>query len=381
MADLALSAARVFDGDTVHRDVTVLIEAGRVRELVRGERAGALTPRVELDGLLAPGFVDLQVNGGGGVLFNDHPGVEAIRTIGAAHRRYGTTAWLPTLISDSRETMTRAIDAVREARACAIPGVLGIHLEGPYLNAHKRGIHDARQVRAMEPDALDLLTSLGDGVTLVTLAPETVAPGTIEALCARGVIVCAGHTAASYAEIERALGEGLRGFTHLFNAMTPLASREPGVVGAALEHPNSGCGLIVDGHHVHPATLRIAIAAKARGHMFLVTDAMPLVGTSATRFELHGQTILAADGRCTNAEGVLAGSSLDMASAVRNAVHLLGLEREEALRMASLYPARFAGVGHEHGRIAPGYRADLVLLDDDLRAVQTWTGGEPATPA
>ena len=220
-----------------------------------------------------------------------------------------------------------------------------------------------------------MATSLDNGVTLITLAPERVPAATIRAMVERGARVCAGHTAASYEETRAGLDAGISGFTHLYNAMTPLQGREPGVVGAALDDADSWVGVIVDGVHVHPASLRVAINAKPRGKVLLVTDAMPMVGGDDPSFDLYGETITAIDGVVRNAAGSLAGSALDMAGAVRNTVHLLGLPLDEACRMAAQYPAEFLGLGGELGRIAPGYRADLVLLDTDVNVRGTWIGG------
>ena len=227
------------------------------------------------------------------------------------------------------------------------------------------------------PDEAEIewVASLGAGVTVMTLAPECVPVDAIRALAARGVRVCAGHTAGSYEQVRAGLDAGIRGFTHLFNAMSPLQGREPGAVGAALEDPHSWCGVVVDGHHVHAASLRVALAAKPRGKVLLVTDAMPPVGAEDPSYTLYGETITARDGAVRNAAGALAGSALDMATAVRNSVRWLGVALEEAARMASTYPAEFLGLGREYGRIEPGYRADLVLLDDDLRVRDTWIAG------
>jgi N-acetylglucosamine-6-phosphate deacetylase len=273
------------------------------------------------------------------------------------------------------DVMRAALAAVEQAMAEGVPGVLGIHLEGPYLAPARKGVHDPKFFHAPDSEELALLCAPHRGVRLLTLAPERVPLPSIRALAAAGVIVCAGHTAADYATTHTALAGGVRGFTHLFNAMTPFGSREPGVVGAALEDAGSWCGIIVDGHHVHPASLRVAIAAKARGKMLLVTDAMPPVGSDHPDFVLNGETITAKDGICQTAQGVLAGSALDMATAVRNAVQLLGLPLDEAVRMASTYPADFLGLGASHGRIAAGYQADLVVMDDDWRVQQGCVGG------
>jgi len=326
--------------------------------------------------LLLPGFIDIQVNGGGGVLFNDSPSVESIRAIGAAHRRYGTTGFLPTLISDDLASVAAAIVATDAAIAAGVPGVLGIHLEGPFLSKEKKGVHDASKLRVLDTAAIELLSSLKNGKTLVTLAPETTTPEMIRALTDAGVIVAAGHTNAKYEEIQTALNAGLGGFTHLFNAMSQLSSRAPGVVGAALDDEQSWCGLIVDGHHVHPAALRVALSSKLPGHCVLVTDAMPCVGADQKAFELNGQAIEVIDGKCVTADGTLAGSSLDMASAVRNTEDMLGVDRAEAVRMASKYPAVAIGLDDQYGRIKPGYRANLVLADHDLNIVDTWIDGQ-----
>jgi N-acetylglucosamine-6-phosphate deacetylase len=373
----ALTHARVLAADGWHDDLAVLLEGERIVDLLP-----PADPRVreahqhDLRGaMLVPGFIDVQVNGGGGVLFNEAPTVETLRRIGAAHRRFGTTGFLPTLISDRVEVMRAALAAVEQALAEGVPGVLGIHLEGPYLAPARKGVHDPKYFHAPGSDELALLCAPHRGVRLLTLAPDQVPLASIGALAGAGLIVCAGHTAADYETIRAALAAGVRGFTHLFNAMTPFGSREPGVVGAALEDADSWCGIIVDGHHVHPASLRVAVAAKPRGKMLLVTDAMPPVGADRPDYVLNGETIVVRDGICQTAQGVLAGSALDMASAVRNAVQLLGLPLEEAVRMASTYPAEFLGLGESHGRIAPGFRADLVVLDDQCRVQQSWIGG------
>ncbi|HYH39359.1 MAG TPA: N-acetylglucosamine-6-phosphate deacetylase [Azospirillum sp.] len=373
----ALLDAQIHTGSAVLADSAVLIEGGSILGVVpRAEVPAGATRHALGGGILAPGFIDLQVNGGGGALFNDRPDVAGIRAIVAAHRRFGTTALLPTFITDSREKRTRAVEAVAAALAAGEPGVLGIHLEGPHIDAGRRGVHDARFIAPPDEEDLALMTRLGPGRTLVTLAPETVPAMVIRGLAARGVRVCAGHTAATWEQMEAGIEAGVAGVTHLYNAMSPLGHREPGAVGAALADDRVWCGLIVDGHHVHDAAVRLAWRAKPAGTLFLVTDAMPPVGAPPGDFRLYGETVTVRDGRCVSTDGRLAGSALDMAAAVRNCVRRIGIPLDEALRMAAAYPADFMGIADRRGRIAPGLAADLVHLDDELRPLATWVAGK-----
>lgn len=377
-SSLALVNGRVLTDRGIEEGIAVLVQAGRIVAVVSEHEAlQRADDAYDLQGaILLPGFIDCQVNGGGGVLFNNSPDAESLKRIGAAHRKFGTTGFLPTLISDDVGRMREAVAATRVAITQGVPGVLGIHLEGPYLAPARKGTHDPSKFRVPDAQEIELATALDNGITLITLAPERVGADTVRALVKRGAIVCAGHTAASYEETRTGIDAGIRGFTHLFNAMSPLTGREPGAVGAAMEDAGTWCGVIVDGHHVHPASLRVALKAKARGKVFLVTDAMPPVGAADPSYELYGEVITARDGVVRNAAGTLAGSALDMATAVRNSVRVLGLPLEEAARMASAYPAEFLGVGDRYGRIAPGYCADLVALDDDLQVVATWIDGK-----
>jgi N-acetylglucosamine-6-phosphate deacetylase len=371
----ALAGARVFDGVRLIDDHAVVVDGARIESLVarRDLPAGIVTHAVT--GLLAPGFIDVQVNGGGGVLFNAQRTADGIATIGAAHRRYGTTGFLPTLITDTREHMAEAVAATRAAIERGVPGVLGVHLEGPFLNPERKGVHDPALMRPMDEADIAIAASLGVGRMLVTLAPERVSTDVIERLTRAGVVVSAGHTTADYETIVAAFAAGLTGFTHLFNAMPPLAGRAPGPVGAALDNVDAWCGIIVDLHHVSAVSLRVALAAKGWQRMMLVTDAMPSVGSDKSSFDLLGRTITRRDGKLTTDDGTIAGSDLDMAAAVRNTIEHLGMPLEAALHMASRAPAEFLRLGDELGRIAPDYRANLVLLDDDLEVVETWIDG------
>jgi N-acetylglucosamine-6-phosphate deacetylase len=360
------------------QDGALVVEGGRIaavlpadRPLPRGAR------RVDLDGrLLMPGFVDTQVNGGGGVLFNDAPNVEGITAIGRAHAAHGTTAFLPTLISDRLEVIERGLDAVDMAIRDGVPGVVGIHIEGPFLAASRVGIHDPGRLAVLDPTSLELLCRPRRGRVLLTLAPELARPADLLRLRDAGVILAAGHSAATAGEVEVALAHGLSGFTHLYNAMSPTTAREPGVVGAALADEESYCGIIADGKHVDPRVLKLALRTKRADRFMLVTDAMPAVGTDLRQFDLHGRTIFVEQQWCVDAEGRLAGTLLTMAAAVRNAVALLGVSLESAVRMASENPARFLGLLPLHGVLAPGARADFVVADGTLDSLETWIGGQ-----
>jgi N-acetylglucosamine-6-phosphate deacetylase len=373
-AQHAVAAGHVFDGETLHRDAAVVIAGTDVAGIVpRRDLATSMRVQEMPDGVwLAPGFIDTQVNGGGDVLFNDAPTPEGIRAIAAAHRKFGTTALLPTLISDTAEKMRAALTAAQAAVGVE-PGVLGIHLEGPFLSPEKRGVHDPRVLRAPTREDSETLTAGRQGVMLVTLAPEQVPRGFIAELTGAGIRVALGHSMATYAQTRAAMAEGLTGFTHLFNAMRPLASREPGPIAAALESQGF-LGMIVDGVHVDPAMLRLALRGSA--HPMLVTDAMPPVGGSRADFLLYGETIAVREGRCSRHDGTLAGAFLDMASAVRNCVHMLGVPLTQALRFASRHPAMFLGLEHRLGKLAAGTRADIVAFAArDVRVVATWVAG------
>ncbi len=371
----AVAADTVFDGTVLHRGCAVIIEgANIVAQLPRRELPAGISVRELSDGAwLVPGFIDAQVNGGGDVLFNDTPTADGIAAIVAAHRRFGTTSLLPTLISDTAEKM-RAASAAVEAAMDRIPEVLGIHFEGPFLSPERAGVHDLAMLREPTRAEIDIVMASRGGVTLVTLAPERVPHGFIARLAGAGIRVALGHSVATYAETRAAIAEGLTGFTHLFNAMRPLSSREPGPIAAALETPGVFHGLIVDGEHVAPAMLRLAL--RGLGQPMLVTDAMPPVGGTGGPFTLGAKEIVTRDGRCATADGTLAGAVLDMASAVRNSVRLLDLELSEALRLATAAPAAFLGVAGRLGHIGPGYRADMVALDPgDIRVLGTWVAG------
>lgn len=372
---LALLADRIFDGRRWHEHAAVLIENGRIAGLGAAGDVPADCAREQLPGgaMLAPGFIDLQVNGGGGVLLNDRPTPDGMRAIARAHRRLGTTALLPTLITDSLEQMASAIAAARTATE--IDGVLGVHLEGPYLSPARPGVHRKEHIRAAEMRDLEPLRDL-PAHSLVTLAPECVPDGFVRALASSGVRVAVGHSEASAGRVLQAIDEGLTGVTHLYNAMPPLMGRTPGIVGAALAEPRLIAGIIADGIHVDAISVRAAFAAKSADGVVLVSDAMPTVGADITRFELMGRTIMLQNGKLSTEEGTLAGAHLDMAGAVRNAVTLAHIPLDDALRSATLTPARFLGLEHERGALVAGARADLVAVSKSLDVLSVWADGE-----
>ena len=371
----AIAADIVFDGATSRRDSAVIVEGSTIAAVVhRADLPASIEMYAAPRGAwLAPGFIDVQVNGGGDILFNDDPTPEGVARIVAAHRKFGATSILPTLITDTDETMAAALHAA-EIMVEREPGALGLHLEGPFLSPQKPGVHRRDLIRRPEPHHERMLTSFKSGVLLVTLAPEQAPAGFIARLTAAGVRVALGHSMASYEETRAAMAEGLTGFTHLFNAMPPLSAREPGPVAAALEQPNAYYGLIVDGWHVAPAMLKLAL--RGAGHAMLVSDAMPPVGGALDGFMLQGAQIGVREGRCATSEGVLAGSAIGISTAVANCVRLLGTPLEEALRSASAEPADFLGLGHRLGRLAEGYRADIVAFDPgDMTIFATWVAG------
>src|SRR6476646_7102150 len=375
----AISAERIFDGYRWHNDAVILIDGGRVQGIAPRDQGAADRPTEVMPPgtLLAPGFIDLQVNGGGGILLNDEPTSEAMRAIARAHRRYGTTSCLPTLISDTRAKAMAAIAAAKSLDGS--DGVLGLHLEGPFISRSRPGIHRTDRILSATREDLDWLGELSAfGSSMVTLAPECVPAGFVKTLAASGIRVSVGHSEATPDTLIRAIDDGLSGVTHLFNAMPAMSAREPGIVGIALTDERLTAGIILDGLHVDPRVARAAFSAKGQGNIALVSDAMPTVGTEQDHFELMGRRIRLRDGRLVSENGTLAGAHLDMASAVRNAVTLAGISLDDALRAASLVPARFVGIEQHRGTLNAGARADIVALTANLDVVATWMAGKRA---
>jgi N-acetylglucosamine-6-phosphate deacetylase len=375
----ALTGARIFDGENWHDRAAVVVNEGIVEGVIAADFPTDMERMGLPGGMLVPGFVDLQVNGGGGALFNATPTVEAIRTICEAFWRYGTTACLPTLVTDTPEVIDRAVEAGMEAATQNVRSFLGLHLEGPHLAVSRKGAHDPALIRPFSDNDLQRLIHARSGMPnlLTTVAAETVTPEEIASIVAAGIVVSIGHSDASYQLVADAVAAGATMVTHLFNAQSQMTNREPGVVGAALDLGPVNAGLIADGIHVHPASIGNALRGKrGPGHIFLVTDAMSVTGTEAESFSLTGRMVYRKDGALRLADGTLAGADLTMIDAIKYLHETVGVDLGEVLRMASLYPAEAMRISDRYGRLSRGARADMVLLDDDLAIRTTWVGGE-----
>ncbi len=367
-----IHARRLFDGENFLDNKVLTVDDGKIiaidDELSNNDYLA--------EGLVVPGFIDLQVNGGGGILFNTSPTLASIKTMMSTHATFGTTCMLPTLITDKIDVMAKAADAIAQALAEKVPGIVGIHFEGPHLCIAKKGAHSEEYIRPISDEEWQVLSRKDMGSVIVTLAPETVSTDDIARMVALGIKVCIGHSNATFEQASLAIAHGASGFTHLFNAMSPLQGREPGVVGSALLSDEAYCGLIVDGHHVDYATCKLAIKTKPKGKVLLVTDAMPHVGTDQINFSFFDRTVKLHDGKLTSTTGELAGSVLDMATAVRKTHLHVNIPLDECLRMASLYPANYLQNPSITGQLCIGDTANFVELDDDLQVISTWINGQ-----
>lgn len=366
-------AERLFDGMQLRDNVYFSVERGAFQQLT--DNIGT-QDFIALSGVVSSGFIDIQVNGGGGELFNATPTLPALKHILGSHNRFGTTSMLPTVITDEVEVMSKAASAVAQARAEGVTGIAGIHFEGPHLCPEKRGIHKAEFIRSVSDKELALYCRNDLGAVLVTLAPETVPVDVIRDLVHQGVVVSLGHSNADSDQVEAALEAGATGFTHLFNAMSPLQSRAPGMVGTALSDQSSYAGLIADFVHVHKDMCALAIRCKTDNHIVLVTDAMHHVGCDENSLPYYDIQIYREGDKLFLADGTIAGSALDMASSVRNVYRELAVPLESALGMATIAPASFMGLINR-GKIQPGFQADFVVLNEALEVNQTWAAGRP----
>ncbi|AYM06504.1 N-acetylglucosamine-6-phosphate deacetylase [Agrobacterium tumefaciens] len=379
MSSKAFVGARIFDGAGWHDGKVLVTGDGRVGDIADRMSVPPDADIIDAEGLLiAPGFIDLQVNGGGGVMFNNEPDVEGIARICSAHAQFGTTALMVTLITDRPDITSRAAEAGIAAHKAGVRGFLGLHFEGPHLSVARKGTHDPALIRKMETADLAILTGCKAKLpfVLTTIAPENVTEEQVTALRKAGIVVSLGHTDAGLSVATAYAEAGASMVTHLFNAMSPLGHREPGLVGAALSNGKLDCGLIADGFHVDPAAIGIALRAKnSPGRIFLVTDAMSTIGTDDDGFELNGRRVYRNGGRLTLEDGTLAGADIDMLSCVRFMHEKLDTPLEEALRMASAYPAEAVGASGK-GKLLPGFDADFVMLTPDLQMHSTWISGE-----
>lgn len=370
MTQYALVNGTFYTGTTVVCDRALIISGDRLQSFVSFDALPADCPTVNLGGAnVSPGFIDLQLNGCGGVMFNDAITAETLDIMHQTNLRSGTTSYLPTLITTGDRDMREAIALVSHYRQSHPYRVLGLHLEGPYLNPKRKGIHNGNFVRKPDWEMLEAIATAGrETVKLVTLAPEQASAEQIGVLTERGILVSAGHTDASYGEAIAGFDAGIRMATHLFNAMTPWQGRNPGMVGAVFRRPDVYAGIIADGHHVHFDSIRLAKQLKG-DKLVLVTDATPPVGTQMASFIIGGQEVFYQNGMCVSADGTLGGSALTMMEAVSNCVHHVDIPLEEALRMATLYPARAIAVDGELGWMGEGAIANLTIFNNDLEVI------------
>jgi N-acetylglucosamine-6-phosphate deacetylase len=367
----ALTNCILYTGSRELHDHALVIERDKVLDIIPQAQLGSEVDRLDGQGCAAaPGFIDLQLNGCGGVMFNDAITVETLETMHRANLKSGTTSFLPTLITAPDEAMEAAINRVAAYRRNFPHSVLGLHLEGPYLNPKRKGIHNGAYVRRPDDAMVNrILNAGGDVVKILTLAPEMVPAETIRQLKEAGIVVSAGHTQATFEEALNGFAAGAAMATHLFNAMSPWQGRQPGMVGAVFSHPDIYAGIIADGHHVHYGSISLAHKIK-QDKLLLVTDATPPAGTQMDSFMIGGQQVFYRDGKCVSADGTLGGSALTLIEAVQNCVQYVGISLAEALRMASLYPARAIGVDHQLGLLSPGYIANVTLFDSETFTVR-----------
>jgi N-acetylglucosamine-6-phosphate deacetylase len=370
----ALIGAKIFTGTRFFDNHALLVDGESIIDIVKCDDVPNDFSLQHLgEGILAPGFIDLQVNGGGGVLFNNSPAKESLQLMTDAHQFFGTTSIMPTVISDSIENIEACANAVTEAIKDN-PHIVGLHIEGPFFSHKYRGIHSENFISEWDPGYVKLIQNLKDLQLILTIAPECVPLDQIKLLSSMGVMLQAGHTDANFEQIKEAINCGLNGFTHIYNAMSQISPREPGVVGASLHFDEAIVSIIVDCHHVHPALVQLVFKQKPKGKLFFVSDAMATIHSDDS-FELYGEILSDTNGKIVNAAGKLAGSSITQIDAVKNAVDVCNIPLNEALSMASRYPAEYLGIDDHLGHLRAGYRADLVHFDADYKVLNVWASG------
>ena len=372
----ALIGAQLFSGKEFFDNRALLIDGENIIDVINEHDIPNNFEIQKLNGgILSPGFIDLQVNGGGGKLFNNSPDKESLNAIIEAHQHFGTTSIMPTVISDSLNVLKRCATTISEEIENN-KSLLGVHIEGPFFNVKYRGVHQKQYINTINSDYLNLFESLQDFPVMLTLAPECISTKQLKHLKSLGFKILAGHTDASYDQLEEAIKYGLDGFTHLFNAMGQISAREPGVVGSALTFDNATASIIVDLHHVHPSLIQMAYKQKPQGKLFFVSDSMATIHHGEPSFELYDEVVSESNGRIINSEGKLAGSSITQIDAIKNAYQSCNIPLNEALAMASRYPAEYLGVANYLGSLKSGYRADLTHFDLDFQVQNVWIAGK-----
>ena len=372
----AITGSKLFNGIDFIEHKALLIEDQHIAGIVNKDAIPTDFQVKKLDGgILSPGFIDLQVNGGGGKLFNNSPDKESLNTIISAHQYFGTTSIMPTVISDSLNILQKCTDTISN-EIDNNHSLLGIHIEGPFFNVKYRGVHQKQYINTINASYLNLFETLDKFPVMLTLAPECISIKQLKHLKSLGFKILAGHTDASYDQLEEAVKYGLDGFTHLFNAMGQISAREPGVVGSAFDFDETSASIIVDLHHVHPSLINLSFKQKPKGKLFFVSDSMATINHGEPSFELYDEVVSESNGRIINSEGKLAGSSITQIDAIKNAYQKCSIPLESAISMATLYPAEYLGVSDYIGQLKKGYRADLAHFDSNFHVQNVWLAGK-----
>ena len=372
----ALIGAQLFSGKEFFDNRALLIDGENIIDVINEHDIPNNFEIQKLNGgILSPGFIDLQVNGGGGKLFNNSPDKESLNAIIEAHQHFGTTSIMPTVISDSLNVLKRCATTISEEIE-SNKSLLGVHIEGPFFNVKYRGVHQKQYINTINSDYLNLFESLQDFPVMLTLAPECISIKQLKHLKSLGFKILAGHTDASYDQLEEAIKYGLDGFTHLFNAMGQISAREPSVVGSAFDFDETSASIIVDLHHVHPSLINLSFKQKPKGRLFFVSDSMATINHGEPSFELYDEVVSESNGRIINSDGKLAGSSITQIDAIKNAYQKCNIPLESAIAMATLYPAEYLGVSHYIGQLKPGHRADLAHFDSSFKVHNVWVSGK-----
>ena len=372
----AITGSKLFNGIDFIEHKALLIEDQHIAGIVNEDAIPTDFQVKKLEGgILSPGFIDLQVNGGGGKLFNNSPDKESLNTIISAHQYFGTTSIMPTVISDSLNILQKCTDTISN-EIDNNHSLLGIHIEGPFFNVKYRGVHQKQYINTINASYLNLFETLDKFPVMLTLAPECISIKQLKHLKSLGFKILAGHTDANYDQLEEAIKYGLDGFTHLFNAMGQISAREPGVVGSAFDFDETSASIIVDLHHVHPSLINLSFKQKPKGKLFFVSDSMATINHGEPSFELYDEVVSESNGRIINSEGKLAGSSITQIDAIKNAYQKCSIPLESAISMATLYPAEYLGVSDYIGQLKKGYRADLAHFDSNFHVQNVWLAGK-----